>query len=260
MAEPKKPRRVGRPTKLTPKAILTIAESLELCLPLKDCAESAGVTYETALRRENPTSWWSKGKAEYDRREKDPTRDQRAPRLTLENLRHLADIPDGMLPDGINDLDRLFLAFFEQATRANAMAKKAGLASVRLAGLPHTEKEVTTETRDVVMGRGDNRRVVTLTTTREVVRENVFDWRAAAWILERRWPEDFPSAQLQKLLTMDLDVEGLTTDELEAIIGGEDPLEVLARRRQDGMPAAAAPARDATRAAPPAAAQEEQEG
>jgi hypothetical protein len=196
-------RRPGRPTKITPAAILTIAERIRACLPLKDAAEAAGVKYRTFAE------WRSDGEAEYEQRERQPARDKKWPRLTSANLAKLADMPVGALPGDLNGGERLYLALYEETMRANADAKASMVANIRMAGSRQKVRKVITF--DALSEGGQ---VKTLTRVEEW---EEYDWRADAWLLERRWPEDFGKRVTQRSVNLDFNLSELTDEELEVV-------------------------------------------
>lgn len=51
-------------------------------------------------------------------------------------------------------------------------------------------------------------------------------WTAAAWKLERRFPERY--ALRDRTINFNIDIESLTDEQLQRIIAGEDPAQILA--------------------------------
>ncbi len=89
--------------------------------------------------------------------------------------------------------------FSEAVTRAQGEAKIGAVLSIRKAMMPHEVKTVTTKTVSVTKLRKIKHKDGTVeevpyTDTRTDITEtstNEFDWRAAAWWLERRFPADY---------------------------------------------------------------------
>ena len=178
----------GPPTKIV-AAQPTILLGMRRGLSLEVAAQSAGITYRT-LR-----NWVTRGEAERERRE---------------------EFPDDPRPkDEAIYFD--FLANYEEA-RAEGEMLLADVIKQSADGGAHTKETRTIET--IVGG------VVVKKETTVVERELGPDWKAAAFILERRhgW------GRHDRTDNIEVDLESFTAEELQRVINGEDPLQVISER------------------------------
>ena len=178
----------GPPTKIV-AAQPTILLGMRRGLSLGVAAQSAGITYRT-LRK-----WVKRGEAERERREEFPEE----PILKEEALYYD------------------FLASFEEA-RAEGEMLLADVVKRSADGGAHTKETRMVET--IIDG------VVVKKETTVVEREVGPDWKAAAFILERRhgW------GRHDRTDNVEVDLESFTTEELQRVINGEDPLTVISER------------------------------
>lgn len=194
MARKRKP---GRPSKLTPSVILMIALRRRAVVPLKTAVRSAGVlSYGTFCE------WKRTGEDEYLRREGDPRRERRYPRLTTTDLEHLATVPAAALPDDIDAGNRLYLALYEEVERANAEALVALVATARNLVVPHDQ----VRHHQVVDRNGKEHDLVE-------VRKDVVSETMLRFLMERAFESEFGSSALNRNINFDL--AALTVEELE---------------------------------------------
>ena len=212
--------RPRKPTKLTPDTILRICEAIRTTLPLEDCANRGGISFQCFR------NWYKAGTAEYRRRQKDPARDVTWPRLTGEYLTRWAGMPAALQPEDMHEGERLYLAFFEEVTRANADTKGFVVGGIMAAGSPHTRKTTVTKTRQVVV----DGKVMEVVDTEVKVEEGVRDVRALQWIAERRWPDDYCLSLLQGL---DVDPTKLPDDVVDALAEGQKITRALRAERPE---------------------------
>lgn len=119
----------GRPSKITPEMIESIAANIELGMPYKQAAEVEGISYNTFL------SWREKGKVARDTKS----------------------------PSKYNKNEALWVEFLDATVRAEAKGMKTNLKLIRRAAFG-----------------GDDFKP---------------DWKAAAFVLKNRHPEEFKETQ-----------------------------------------------------------------
>ena len=178
----------GPPTKLV-QAQPAILLGLRRGLTLEDAAQSAGITYRT-LR-----NWVKRGEAERQRLEEEPdakSSKEEAP----------------------------FLQFLEGYEEAKADGQLL-LANVVKTAADGGHKIRETRITEVVVD-GEVARKETQTVEREVGP----DWKAAAFILERRYGWGRHDRQDH----VDIDLDNFTAEELQRVINGEDPLQIISER------------------------------
>jgi transposase len=178
----------GPPSKLV-QAQPAILLGLRRGLSLEDAAQSAGITYRT-LR-----NWVRRGEVERDRLEED----------------------SGAAP---NKNEAPYLQFLEGYEEAKADGQLL-LANVVKTAADGGHKIRETRITEVVVD-GTVARKETQTIEREVGP----DWKAAAFILERRYGWGRHDRQDH----VDIDLEDFTAEELQRVINGEDPLQVISER------------------------------
>jgi hypothetical protein len=178
----------GRPSLLV-NAQPAILLGLRRGITLEDSARAGGVSYRT-LR-----TWVLRGEAERER----------------------------LSEDGATPLkeEAAYLAFLEQYEEAQAQGQMVLADIVRQAADGGATVRETRTTELVIKGQVVEARKTT------VERESGADWRAAAFMLERRF--GWGRQDRQELFSIDL--EDLSDDELQRIANGEDPLAVVATRK-----------------------------
>ena len=179
---------VGAPSKLT-EAQPAILLGLRRGVVLEDAARAGGVSYRT-LR-----NWVLRGEAERER---------------------LAESSKAR----VRKAEAPYLAFLESYEQALAEGQLVLANAVKKAA---DGGQVIRETR-VVQVVVDGQVVEEKKTS--VEREIGPDWRAAAFMLERR----FGWARRDRRELFDIDLDDMTDDELQRIANGEDPVAVIATR------------------------------
>ncbi len=158
-------------------------------LRLEDAAQSAGITYRT-LR-----NWVRRGEVERDRLEADPEA------VPIKEETIFVD----------------FLANYEEAKAEGQML----LANVVKTAADGGHKIRETRVTEVVIEG-----TVVKKESQTIEREVGPDWKAAAFILERRYGWGRSDRQDH----YDVDMNNFTADELQRVVNGEDPLQILADR------------------------------
>ena len=183
---------MGRPTLCTPERTERIRQALIAGAPI-GVAASRGPIAEGTFHE-----WHARGRAALETHNHDRT----------------------IIP--ADHKERPFAEFAEATTRARHEWELGRLAHIAQAGHGHPYK--VTVTKDVLRKDGT---VVTLTETREGVEPG--DWRADAWLLERRKPHEYGRLTRTWLSGPDDQPIEVAADELTA--RGEEAIDEVARKR-----------------------------
>lgn len=187
---------MGAPSKLTEERVGRIREALLAGAPTEVAAARAGIHRDTFF------AWQARGLA------------------ALQTA--------GMDLDLVPEADRPFSDFADTVTRARSDWELGRLAQIQQAGVGRPYTKTRTRSWDQVVTLKDENgknvnQVVTMTDT--TVEEGLeYDWRADAWLLERRNPQRY-GRQTKLEVQGEIKIEALA-DEADALVD-----ELAARRR-----------------------------
>lgn len=182
---------MGRPSKLTAERQERIVQALRAGAPIGVAASRGGIHPSTYHE------WDARGRAALERADHDP--------------------------DRLDTVDRPYAEFSETVTRARHEWELGRLAEIQYAGTGRPYE--VTVTKEVI--HKDTGEVVTLT---EVRRGVEVDWRAAAWLLERRNPQVYGKVYRAEVTGPEGAAIEVTVDDLVA--RAEAAVDELATRRQ----------------------------
>jgi hypothetical protein len=155
---------MGRPTKYSPERAKAILLSIREANTLRASAEHGGISYQTFL------NWMERGEAALSLPDEERTKE-----------------------------DARFLEFFDSVTRAQAEAEVRLVAAIQAIAQPHETVTITEATKTIFRARKTRHPDGTFTeeptafeeVTRTVTTKNEVDWRASAFLLERRFRGDW---------------------------------------------------------------------
>lgn len=177
----------GRPTDCIPSVIEAVGDSIALGLSVRDACELCGLAHQTYY------NWQNRGQTETKRR------------------------LDGASPIA---REQPFVDFFDALTRAHLVGQQVCAQRVRDAATPHDEvtRTIKIEAKKDKDGKiefdedGEPRMITTIDQT--VVREGVFDWKAALEVLRRRHGPSWGDAGRMELTGAGGGPIQVSTDEL----------------------------------------------
>lgn len=168
----------GRPTLLTPELQQEINSYLNTGVTIETACAACGIEPRTYR------AWLKRGRDEQNRLDADPKARLRK-----------AEEP--------------YLNFLHETTRTLARVETRLLGGINQSAGGYDVERVTE-----VYERGEDGQMRLV--DRKVNRERVKDWRAAAWLLERRWGATYGAQQ--KITVQSRDPESMTDEELDAYI------------------------------------------
>ncbi|HEX9952798.1 MAG TPA: hypothetical protein VGB53_13580 [Rubricoccaceae bacterium] len=154
---------MARPTKLTHDIQSRICTALKAGNTRASAAEYGGITASTFYE------WMKRGQK---------------PALTAKGAITAKDLP--------------FSEFSDAVTRAESDCEMRQVAIVLKAASSRTVTTVATKSKDIMVGRGEQQKKVTLIEETVTTHEEI-DWKASAWWLERRNPKEWKRVEAREL-------------------------------------------------------------